>query len=409
MSKDKGEKKTWYSVEAAGVSVRVYLRPGSARYQFFYMEDGERIRGLLKTTNLKLAKERALAIARVVATRRLTGVRPDTVTLGQVFAVYFQLKAPQFTESWRRASQTRRALFEKAWGTDKKIRDIGQSDLDRFSHLRRSGDLIPDRPNSNRAGVRDGTIAADFRWLSCVFRWAKGHKVDGQPLVQSNPLEGLKRPKEKKENIRRSIASPARYLATLAEADDVDPAGRLKCMLSIARFSGRRENAICNLRVSDLLLSADAVLAALAGHGRDENRAPFYPFGGIAWRGETDKQGVDRISPISQRCRIAIDEYLTKSPRIGDVPLFPSPTDPTKPIRKDLAGNWLVRAEQLAGQPKLENGRWHPYRRLWATERKDLPLADVARAGGWSDTQVLQDLYQLPDAETVLRVVEAGG
>ena len=217
------------------------------------------------------------------------------------------------------------------------------------------------------------------------------------------------RPTEKRDNIRRPIASQARYLATVAVANEVDPEGRLKCMLAIARYSGRRTNAICRLRVSDLLLSPDAVLGALASHGRDETRAAHYPFGGIVWRGETDKQGINRISPISERCRSAIDDYLANSPRIGDVPLFPSPADLTKPIRKDLAGIWLVRGEKLAGQPKLENGRWHAYRRLWATERKDLPLADVARAGGWSDTQVLQSLYQLPDAETVLRVVEAGG
>jgi hypothetical protein len=39
---------------------------------------------------------------------------------------------------------------------------------------------------------------------------------------------------------------------------------------------------------------------------------------------------------------------------------------------------------------------WHIFRRVWATERKDLPLKDVAAAGGWRDTSTLLR-YQQPD------------
>ncbi len=54
---------------------------------------------------------------------------------------------------------------------------------------------------------------------------------------------------------------------------------------------------------------------------------------------------------------------------------------------------------------KLTRGVWHPYRRKWATERKRLPVIDVAQAGGWSDTQTLLTCYQQPDPETLLTVV----
>ena len=73
-----------------------------------------------------------------------------------------------------------------------------------------------------------------------------------------------------------------------------------------------------------------------------------------------------------------------------------------------LASRWLLRAEKLAELPKLAAGRWHPYRRLWATERKALPDADVAAAGGWRDTRALRMSYQQADPVTVLQVVEAG-
>lgn len=51
------------------------------------------------------------------------------------------------------------------------------------------------------------------------------------------------------------------------------------------------------------------------------------------------------------------------------------------------------------------SGLWHPYRRKWATERKHLPLKDVAAAGGWKDTETLLTCYQQPDNETLLAVM----
>ena len=43
---------------------------------------------------------------------------------------------------------------------------------------------------------------------------------------------------------------------------------------------------------------------------------------------------------------------------------------------------------------------------MWATARKDLPLKDVAAAGGWRDIETLLTCYQQPDRETQLRVME---
>lgn len=47
---------------------------------------------------------------------------------------------------------------------------------------------------------------------------------------------------------------------------------------------------------------------------------------------------------------------------------------------------------------------WQPFRRKWATERKEMPLKDVAAAGGWKETGMLQ-VYQQVDDETLRRVV----
>jgi len=54
---------------------------------------------------------------------------------------------------------------------------------------------------------------------------------------------------------------------------------------------------------------------------------------------------------------------------------------------------------------KPQGSLWHMFRRVWATERKDLPLKDVAAVGGWRDTSTLLR-YQQPDARTMRAVVE---
>jgi hypothetical protein len=62
-------------------------------------------------------------------------------------------------------------------------------------------------------------------------------------------------------------------------------------------------------------------------------------------------------------------------------------------------------AETEAQLPKLDGALWHAYRRKWATERKHLPLKDVAAAGGWVDVETLLRSYQQPDKGTLLAVM----
>jgi integrase len=112
------------------------------------------------------------------------------------------------------------------------------------------------------------------------------------------------------------------------------------------------------------------------------------------------------VTPLSAPARTALDDYLRQTPRVGDVPLFPAPGAPEQSIRRDVVAKWLLKAEKAAGIPKLNGGIWHPYRRLWANERKTLPDVDVAAAGGWKDTRALKLSYQQADPVSVLKVVE---
>jgi hypothetical protein len=103
-----------------------------------------------------------------------------------------------------------------------------------------------------------------------------------------------------------------------------------------------------------------------------------------------------------------IETYLRRHLCLGEAPLFPAATRPEKPIAKMDALYLLRRAEAKAGLAKLDRGIWHPYRRLWAVERKHQPDVDVARGGGWRDLTTMTRSYQQADLVTMLRVVENG-
>ena len=70
-----------------------------------------------------------------------------------------------------------------------------------------------------------------------------------------------------------------------------------------------------------------------------------------------------------------------------------------------MAAYWLKEAFERGKLVKPAGSLWHMFRRVWATERKDLPLKDVAAAGGWRDTTTLLR-YQQPDEATLRRVIE---
>lgn len=407
-------------VEVHGVRVRLFERNGTI-YRDVTLGRTVSANGKARTEHdvkslkhgdRELAQEQAEALAARIAEARLTGKRTTRLTMGQVFDQYRLHKLPNLSDGWRRASETRIDLFTRAWGRDLEAVNVDQTRIDAFVRRRRAGELLPatlasvDRPRGYRTPrpVRDGTIDADLRWLSSVFNFARRHRVGGRRLMSENPLHDVSWPKER--NPRRPVASHDRFVATMKHVDAVDPEGRLRCVLALARWTGRRESAICGLWASDLLLSPERVQGALAAEGMDERIADHMPHGAIRWRAARDKGGYTFVSPLSSRARDELDRYIRRSPRVGDVPLFPAPKDEAESVTKRLASRWLVKAEALAELPKLEGGIFHPYRRLYAVERKHLPDADVAASGGWRDTRALKLSYQQPDPETLLRVVE---
>ncbi|MGH8437359.1 MAG: hypothetical protein ACRERX_23525 [Pseudomonas sp.] len=278
------------------------------------------------------------------------------MTIRDVFAAYRQQRMPDMKPARVREAESRIAMFEDAWGRGLLVADVNQTRVNMYCRKRRELAVVSPGLQVNEDGhgrrgyrspkpVRDGALDAEFRWLTSVFNWAHGFKVGGKRMIPENPLRGTEWPRE--QNPRRPVASQQRYLATLEHVDAKDPAGRLRCILALARHTGRRESAICSIAASDLLLSIDRIREALAAAGMDEGMADHMPHSAIRWAAETDKQGLLFISPVNRHARVAIDAYLRKNPRMGGVPLFPAPRKPVKsksdvehPIRRETAGKW---------------------------------------------------------------------
>jgi hypothetical protein len=395
------------TIEESGVSVRVYERAiRSLLYREVRRADGRKDRLSLGHRDRALAVDQARGLARRIAELRLIG-QTTSVTFGQLVRLYVAHRAPQLSDDRRRLAVDMYApRFLRHFGDETLIEDLSQTQIDGYVVARRAGGLKSEKHRGVLTKSRDGTIRNELNWLRSAIRWGRGYRVNGRPVLVGDVLAGVRLLQEK--NPRRPVASEDRYARTLAKAAQADGSGRLACMLALARYTGRRVNATCQLRASDVLLTRDQLLRALATMGLDERQADYMPHGAIAWPSATDKLGFEELTAIAPACRMALERYLREHPKLGGAWLFRDLRQDHRggPITRAAADYLLRRAEDLAGLPKLERGLWHAYRRLWAVERKHLPDVDVAKAGGWRDLATMKQSYQQPDPATVLRVVE---
>ncbi len=122
------------------------------------------------------------------------------------------------------------------------------------------------------------------------------------------------------------------------------------------------------------------------------------------WRHDADKRGREWQMTMPKSLTDELRDFQCQLGAVGGW-MFPGERKPDQFMDRHQFDKWLRVAEEHAGLPSLGNGLWHPYRRKWGTERKHLPVTDVAAAGGWKDVSTLLTCYQQPDSETLLAVV----
>ncbi len=339
-----------------------------------------------------------------------------TPTVAKVFAAYLAARAEQDLSATSRYVDERcggrlpdpkvpgdagdPGLFARVLGAGRDLSKLTLGEWQHFIRQRLTGAVdawgrdvpAPVTPeDAKRRPVRARTVEADCEWLAIVCNWATEweDRETGQPLLREHPLkrERFRDAVPHEQNPRRPVATQDRYEAIVAKAATVHP--YLVPLLAIVNGAGRRISAVLQLRYEDVRL------AKTAGA----------PYGAIQWPGESDKMGKAWAAPINAAVRATLDAVLAARPGLGGAYLFPSPMDPAQPMDRWFASKLLRRAERLAKVPKHHGSLWHAYRRKWGTERKHLPVQDVAQAGGWKNTATLETIYQQPDEATLYRVV----
>jgi integrase len=221
--------------------------------------------------------------------------------------------------------------------------------------------------------------------------WATTVKLsNGEWMLAENPLRGVRLQRE--QNPRRPVATYDRFervrLAIRKLAPEATSSSerdrwiRLELALVLAEGTGRRIGAIRRLRWCDISHDPPA----------------------IHWRAEFDKRQREQLVPIPDSLAEEIKATRARLRVVGDGWIFKQATKDA-PWAPAQCQDYLRQAEAAASVTKLEGGLWHAYRRKWATERKELPLKDVAAAGGWKDVTTLLTCYQHADEATMLRVM----
>ncbi|MDQ6872753.1 MAG: tyrosine-type recombinase/integrase, partial [Gemmatimonadota bacterium] len=225
----------------------------------------------------------------------------------------------------------------------------------------------------------------DMSVLHTMLQWATTVRLPNWDfLVQRNPLQGVKCIREK--NKKQPVATWDRYEATIAamqklrsesESDDDRLRWvRLEFALFLAERTGKRVGSIRQLRWEDF----DCARCV------------------VSWRAEADKKGYDWTVPMPTDFFDAVRGFQREIGAIAGHVFaeFDGIMD------RHAFEKGLRSAEKKAKLPKLDGSLWHAYRRKWATERKHLPLKDVARAGGWKDVNSLLGYQQADDASVLV-------
>ena len=100
-------------------------------------------------------------------------------------------------------------MFLDFFGRDRRPETLSQRDWDRFIQARRAG-----RAGRSGQPVGNRTIAWDLTFLMTVLNWAaRSRDEEGSLLLDSNPLKGLRKPREKNPN--RVVLTEDEYQALL--------------------------------------------------------------------------------------------------------------------------------------------------------------------------------------------------
>ena len=379
MARTKRSRRSYGAGEWGRNRVRIFPDPKTGNFQIEWRENGRRLTRSLGHRDWAKAKRQADEAAADFAMLQPNGkaeAEPEPLTLERLFDIYGEEVTPTKTRRVQHRDRIATGMFLDLLGRDRRPETLSQRDWDRFIRERRAGRIGPSgKPVSNR------TIELDLKFLLAVLNWAtKSRDEEGRLLLDSNPLRGLRTPKEK--NPARVVLSEEEYRAMLGVSRQVD--WRFHVAFVLAHETGHRIGAIRNLRWSDIDFE-----------GRE-----------VRWRAEHEKTGHEHVTPLTDEALAALGEARRRGDGTGNAPVLPSSRDATRCVHRVSAFQWWRKAQTLAGlEPKPRRG-WHSLRRKFASDLMDLPLKVLCELGGWRDAQTVLRCYQRPDAGQLRTALE---
>jgi integrase len=366
MARTKRDRRAYSAGEWGRNRVRVFPDPKTGLFQVEWRENGRRLTRSLKHRDWRRAKRQAdqFAAGFIDAPNGKKEAEPEPLTLERLFEIYGEEVTPTKGVCSRQYDRGALAMFLRFFGKDRKPATLSQRDWDRFIRARRAGRVGPSgRP------VSDRTVERDLRFLLAVLNWAaRSRNEAGELLLDSNPLKGLRVPREK--NPTRVILSQAEYEALLRVSAQMD--WRFRVALVLAHETGHRIGAIRHLRWCDIDTGS----------------------GVIWWRAEHDKTGFEHRTPVTDKALRVLGEARKANPGNGDAPVLPARSDSARSVGHGTARDWWNRAEALAGLERKRGRGWHSLRRKFASDLMDQPLKVLCELGGWKEPTTVLRCYQ---------------
>ena len=379
MARTKRRRRSYSAGERGRNRVRVFPDSKTGLIQIEWREEGRRRSRSLGHRDWDRAKRQADEVAAGRASANLADeaqAESTPLTLKTLFDIYGDEVTPTKGKRSQQYDEVAMKMFLGFFGEDRTPATLSQRDWDRFIRARRVGKAGPSgRP------VSDRTIERDLKFLLAILNWAaKSRDEEGRLLLDSNPLRGLKLPKEK--NPTRVLLTHSEYEALLEVSVGMD--WRFRVALVLAHETGHRIGAIRKLRWSDVDMEA----------------------GVIRWRAEHEKSGYEHRTPVTAETLAVLEEARRENPGIGDAPLLPAPKDPSRCVSRSLMRKWWEKAEALAGlEPKRGRG-WHSLRRKFASDLMNQPLKVLCELGGWKTAQTVLQCYQRADEGQLRKALE---
>ena len=378
MARTKRSRRSYGAGEWGRNRVRVFPDPKTGLYQIEWRENGRRLTRSLGHRDWMRAKRQADEVAAGFAVHEPSGkaeAEPEPLTLERLFEIYGEEVTPTKGERSQKYDRGALQMFLRFFGQDRRPATLSQRDWDRFIRARREGKVGP-----SGLPVSDRTVERDLRFLLAVLNWAaRSRNEAGGLLLDSNPLKGLRVPREK--NPTRVVLSQAEYEALLRVSGKID--WRFRVALVLAHETGHRIGAIRQLRWSDINMGA----------------------GVIRWRAEHEKSGFEHRTPVTDEALGVLEEARKENRRIGDAPVLPAPRDPARSVGHALVRDWWKRAEALAGLERKRGRGWHSLRRKFASDLMDQPLKVLCELGGWRTAQTVLQCYQRPDEDRLKKAL----